>query len=101
MSRHLTNSSCQSEEIRNNLYGYSEQFLKRTNDSNISFHIDTKRTFDAFCLLFTFFQYYNNKEHQSAISVRALVQCTGYHNRPVLNLLYVTAHPTIEIFALE
>ena len=68
MSRHLTNSSFQSEEIRNNLFTYSEQFLKRTNESSISFHIDTKRTFDAFCLLYTFFQY-NNREYQSALSV--------------------------------
>lgn len=69
MSRHLTNMSSQSEEIRNKLYSYSESFLQRTDPSRITMHADTKCLFDSFYLLFTFFQYYNNKEYQPALSV--------------------------------
>ncbi|KAK7576318.1 hypothetical protein V9T40_012604 [Parthenolecanium corni] len=69
MSRHLTNMSSQSEEIRNKLYSYSESFLQRTDPSRITMHADTKCLFDSFYLLFTFFQYYNNKEYQPALSI--------------------------------
>ncbi len=70
MSRHLTNLSSQSEEIRNNLYSYSEMFFKRTDTVNISMHVETRSLFDAFHLLYNFFQFYNNKEFHSALTVR-------------------------------
>jgi hypothetical protein len=70
MSRHLIKATQESDEIRNALYAYSEQFLRRTEDSKLSLHADTKFIFDSLHLLYKFLTYYRNKDEQSALAVR-------------------------------